>query len=167
VAGRETFEMLDGEDGQTKKVEVDIQPLLKKHKRRLLNLAGNIGGSENKVVTDMLVGEIVDYFLTNVVDELQVNGERVKPVGEANERKSLYDALPDLYDEESEEEIDDRLIKLCVKHNPRVASNPTLSQVFARYRTRDDEAGNPTKDGSGKNASSTSEGTEKKLTPVT
>ncbi len=155
MAERETFKMMDEDTDAERKVALTVGSLSKRAKKRLKNLCGNIQGTDaGRVSTDLFMGDIEDYLITNVVEELTVDGEPVKPVSYPNGRESLYDALPALYDEETGEEIDDRVVALCVKHHPRLASHATFSQVFGRYAA--EVGGNPTKRASSQDTSTNS-----------
>lgn len=137
----EQFDMYDLDDQSTKSVEVEFGIFPVKLEKRMHSYLGKYSASVDLTTFggDLATGSIGDLFLTNVVKSLKIDSKELK----WNKDRSLWDALPNLIEEDGDESIADRLLKLGVKHNPRIGRHRKFSMVFGEFLP-DEAEENPT-----------------------
>lgn len=139
----EQFEMYDLDDEVTKPIEVEFGIFPVRLEKRMHSYMGKYSASADLTTFggDLATGSIGDLFLSNVVKSIKLDGKELK----WNRDRSLWDALPNLIEEDGDESIADRLLKLGIKHNPRIGRHRKFSMVFGEFLPEPGEdEGNPT-----------------------
>lgn len=129
----EKFEVLDEEDGLTKTVEVQIKKFPQTAEKGLKNYFGEFSASADltKFGGDLAVGSIEDYFLSQVIEKVTIDDKQIRI-----SNRGVWASLPEyMYttDEDPEEGLGERLVRLGVKHNVRIAQHRKFSMVFGEY----------------------------------
>jgi hypothetical protein len=146
VVAYEQFEMYDLDAGENKSVEVEFGTFPVRLEKRMHSYMGKYSASADLTTFggDLATGSIGDLFLSNVVKGIKIEGKELK----WNKDRSLWDALPNLVEEDGDESIADRLLKLGIKHNPRIGRHRKFSMVFGEFLPEpgedEEENGNPT-----------------------
>jgi hypothetical protein len=153
----EKFDGLDLEDGMEKQIEAWVQKFPVTAERGLKNYFGQFSASADltRFGGDLAVGTIEDYFLREVIDQVNVDDKEVRI-----SNRGVWESMPkhviakkDEDNDYPEESLPERLVRLGVKHNVRIAQHRKFSMVFGEYLDAGVEGQDPT-EGTSTNGSS-------------